>query len=188
MQRRFEVVKVGTDSSGRPIYMTRYMARWVERLRARLPFPIVITQGAFMTQAGGGAPQSQGYHDLGGCIDFRTRDLSAVQKRVLVRTARELGAALWIRDETHGGFEEHAHCLLGSDRPLAAGAKIQWGNYLNGGDGLASGGRDYHWRPDPVVTVPPPLTRAELIASAVGFIKADRLTLAIRRLKAARSQ
>jgi hypothetical protein len=185
--RRYEVIKVGTDSSGRTIYLTRYMARWIKRLERRCGFPLVITQGAFMTRTGGGATASAGYHDLAGCVDFRTRDISAVRKRLLVRHARELGGGLWIRDLTHGGMEEHAHVVLGTDRPLAAGAVIQWQEYLNGGDGLVGGDSDYHWRPDPIVTVPPPLNRSELIWLATEAIKAGRLVAAIRRLRQARA-
>lgn len=150
-----DVLNLGTDSSGRTIYATAYMRDWLAALARHLGWTPVVIQGAFMVRNGGGATRSAGYHDGGGCIDFRTRDLTAQQRVALVRECRRGGAAAWLRDSSHGGMDEHVHIVLGADYALATGAGWQWGRYLVGRDGLASDGADYHWRPDPLITIPP---------------------------------
>jgi hypothetical protein len=149
----FTVAKRGMDTSSRDIYATNYMWSWWLAVCGRLGFTPTIVQGAFMTRAGGGADASAGYHDKGGCFDLREWDLSSEQVGKVIRELRRSGAAAWLRDEQHGGFSPHIHFVLGTDSPLASGAAGQWTDYLNGGDGI--GGRDYHWRPDPIVTTPP---------------------------------
>lgn len=175
------VVRTGTDSSGRPIYMTRRMRRWYKRLCTRLGFKPTIVQGAWM--AGNGAAASAGYHDGGGCLDFRVWDLTPVQRQRVVRLCRDMGAAAWLRDQAHGGMDPHIHLVLGSDFGLASGARTQWLDYKAGLDGLASRGPDYHWRPDPLVLTPPPsatktrkaLQEAVDEAARIGLPVADKL-------------
>lgn len=150
----FTVKRYGTDTSGRDIFLTAFMHQWWEGVVKELGFRPTIVQGAFMVRDGGGATDSAGYHDAGGCMDVRVWDLTAAQQGKLVRTVRRRGGAGWIRDEQHGGMDSHFHITLGGDQPLSPGAKVSWASYLAGGDGLAGGGRDYHWRPDPLVTVP----------------------------------
>lgn len=151
------VVRVGTDTSGRPIYMTRKMRRWWRRVCRRLGFTPVITQGAWMAKAGGGAAASAGYHDGGGCLDLRVWDRTDAEVTRMVNTLRLMGAAAWLRNKTHGGFSDpHVHLVLGSDRGLALGARRQWNDYIGGLDGM--GGPDYHRRPNPLVLTPPPST------------------------------
>lgn len=148
-------VRVGTDANGRPVLMSRRMRRQWRRLCRRLGFSPTILQGAYMAQAGGGADASAGYHDGGGCLDLRVWDLTASKQERLIRAGRAMGWAVWLRDQRHG-MDPHFHILLGCDVDKAYGASKQWTQYLNGRDGLASNGPDYHWRPDPLVTVPPP--------------------------------
>lgn len=150
----FTVRKYDIDSSGRPIYMTTFMADWWKQVTDELGFVPTIVQGAFMARAGGGATASAGYHDAAGCLDLRTWDRTPQEVERMVRVLREHGAAAWVRDARHG-MDPHLHLVLGADYPLAAGAAQQWRDYLAGLDGLASRGRDYHWRPDPIVTEPP---------------------------------
>lgn len=150
-------VRVGTDSSGRPIYMTRYQRGWWRRVVKRLGFTPVITQGAWMAKAGGGAADSAGYHDGGGCLDLRVWDRTDAEVERMIQVLRLMGAAAWLRNQTHGGFSDpHVHLVLGTDRGLALGARRQWDDYLAGSDGI--GGIDYHWRPSPLVLIPPPST------------------------------
>jgi hypothetical protein len=150
----FTVARRGTDSSNRGIFATAYMWQWWEGACAELGFTPTITQGAFMTRNGGGASASAGYHDQGGTFDLRVWDLTDSQVEQTIRTLRRSGAAAWLRDQRHGGFSDpHIHLVLGTDAPLAPGASWQWLNYISGGDGI--GGRDYHWRPTPIVTEPP---------------------------------
>jgi len=173
-----DVIRYGTDSSGRPILMTEYMRDvWEALLRMPevKPFAseIVIVQGAFMTRVGGGASASAGYHDLGGCLDIRVWNLSSAKLEAFIRASRKIGFPFWLRDARHGGMDSHAHGVLGTDTPLAGGAGYQWSEYIAGHDGLASRGRDYHWRPIPVVLRPP----AELMQEDDMFENEDRKLL-----------
>lgn len=188
-----EYVRVGTDTSGRPILMTPLMRDWWGRVVAELAeFNIAptIVQGAYMTHAGGGATDSAGYHDLGGCLDLRTWDLSTDGAETLVRVLRLNGAAAWRRDERHG-MDPHLHLVLGVDRPASAGAIDQWGDYLAGRDGLADNGPDYEWRPRPLVTTPPEDDMTPEQAATLGRIATtvDRLERAeTKRAAQARTQ
>ena len=154
----FTVRQFGTDSSGRPVLMTQFMADWWEGVVAELGFRPTIVQGAFMSRVpGGGAAASAGYHDLGGCMDVRTWDMTGDQLDRTIRVTRTLGGASWRRDKSpaHGGMDSHCHITLGADRPLSAGAQESWRSYLAGDNGLANNAPDYEWRPDPLVTTPP---------------------------------
>lgn len=160
----FTVHAYGTDSSGRTIYLTTFMADWYEARCAAVGFRPTIVQGGFMTRNGGGAADSSGAHDQGGCIDVRTRDLTEVQIDAWVRETRDHGGATYRRDLTakHGGMDAHAHTTLGADQPLSSMARLLWASYVAGGDALAAGpGRpsaapDYEYRPNPLVLIPPP--------------------------------
>lgn len=168
----------GTDSSGRPLLMSPLMAQWVEGLVWRLGWRPTIVQGAYMAEIGGGAADSQGYHDRGGCLDFRVWDLTATQVAQLIAEGRGGGAGAWLRDKQHGGMDSHVHIVLGADGDLAPGAAQQWRDYLAGYDGLASRDPDYHPRPDPLVTTPP---KGWLMPTADEMAKAvwDRLIMPV---------
>lgn len=173
----------GTDSSGRGIYASDYMWEvWLAVLAHPLiqPFAhkIVITQGAWMTVAGGGAKGSAGYHDGGGCFDLRVWNLTDNEVRTLIRVLRMFGIAAWLRDKVHGGFTDaHIHLVLGTDHDLDDGAAWQWSQYLAGRNGLASSGPDYHWRPSPLVTTPPeddmPYTEKQLTDLMRAAVRAE---------------
>lgn len=150
----FTVTRMGTDSSGRSIYATAYMAAWWAAVCDELGFAPVVTQGAFMARNGGGAAASAGYHDQAGTFDLRVWNLTDTQVAATISALRRNGAAAWLRNFKHGGFSDpHIHLVLGSDQPLSSGAAYQWRDYLGGGDGM--GGRDYHPRPTPLVHEPP---------------------------------
>lgn len=160
---------VGADSSGRPIRMTPLMERFWLDLCDRLGFTPTIVQGAWM--AGAGASQSAGYHDQGGPLDLRTWDLTPAQVTAVIREWRALGGPIWLRDARHG-MDPHLHGVVGGDEPMAPGARWQIEEYKAGRDGLTSRGRDYHPRPDPLVTRYRPseeddMPSAEEIADAV---------------------
>ncbi|HSE70430.1 MAG TPA: hypothetical protein VLA97_06705 [Nocardioidaceae bacterium] len=140
-------IRLGRDSSGRDIVMTRRMKAAFDVVVERCGFTPVIVQGAFVKD---GAAASAGYHDRSGCIDTRTWDLTREQQQRLVRCARSVGWAVWRRDERHGGMDEHMHWVLLGEPDMAPGARGQETDYRAGLDGLASKGPDYHWRPDPV--------------------------------------
>jgi hypothetical protein len=157
----FTVVHYGIDTSDRPILGTAYMVAVWEAILADkrvAPFAakIVIVQGAFMSRVpGGGASASAGYHDLAGCWDIRTSNLTAAELDAFVYTARCYGWPFWRRDAEHGAMDPHAHGVLGTDSPLAPGAASQWDDYKAGFDGLADDGPDYERRPSPLVLTPP---------------------------------
>ena len=150
------VLHIGMDSSGRPILLSpRMWGAWLETMEG-LGFAneIDIVQGAYMKFLGGGADSSAGYHDLSGCLDTRTWDIDSQEERRVIHVARSVGWAVWRRDQTHGGFDEHMHWVLLGETDVAAGAKWQMRDYREGGDGLVDGEShdDYHWRPNPIPT------------------------------------
>jgi hypothetical protein len=151
----FTVKQYGTDSSGRDIWMTVYMHRWFDGICRELGFTPTVVQGAWMVRNGGGASESAGYHDGGGCLDLRVWDLTDTQVEAVLHATRWGGAGSWLRNAEHGGFDPHIHLVLGSDDGLSPGAAWQWLNYINNGDGLSGSGHDYHPRPRPLVTDPP---------------------------------
>ena len=156
----FTVRLRGKDSSGRSILMTDYAwAVWQDVLEDPTVKPfahlVTIVQGAFMARLGGGATASAGYHDLGGCWDIRTWNLTVAQQLALIWALRRRGIAAWRRNAQWGGMDPHIHVVMGSDKPLASGAAVQWRQYLANQSGLSSGGRDYERRPSPLVTTPP---------------------------------
>lgn len=186
----FTVARRGTDSSGRGIYATAYMwAVWLAVLAHPDVHPfahkVVITQGAFMRLAGGGATGSEGYHDGAGTFDLRVWNLTDAEISTLIRVLRLFGIAAWLRNVEHGGFTDpHIHLVLGTDHPLSAGAALQWLTYLDGGDGLAGGGPDYHPRPTPLVLEPPSALMEDDMAKYTEWDKADREALAADVAKA----
>ena len=140
----------GRDSSGRPIRMTPLFDEWWDAYCTRLGFTPTITQGGW--QGGTGASASAGTHE-GDALDLRVWDRSVTQVQAMVRVAREMGAAAWLRDRHHGGFSDpHVHLIPGPWATPAPAAIRQWDAYLRGRDGLASNGPDYHPRPAPLVT------------------------------------
>ncbi|MGH2688373.1 MAG: hypothetical protein ACRDKW_06155, partial [Actinomycetota bacterium] len=150
MSDAYEVRKYGTDSSGRDIFMNRRMKAAFDVACQKARVTPVIVQGAYMRRTGGGAGASAGTHDAGACLDTRTWDLSWWKQRRLIRAGRSVGWAVWKRSERHGGFDEHMHWVLLGDKDATDDAQWQMREYREGRDGLASGGRDYHWRPRPI--------------------------------------
>ena len=184
----FTVAQRATDTSGRPILATAYFWQvWLavladERLRS-IAWKVVVVQGAFMSRLGGGAAASAGYHDLGGCWDVRTWNLTASEQQLVWDVAAEYGVWFWKRDLSyaHGGMDEHGHAIAGWDAPLASGAAYQWVQAKQGRDGLARNGPDYMLRRRPIVTSPPPnlLTKEYLMTSPAE----DKLDEALSLLK-----
>lgn len=152
------VKKRGVDSDGRPILASDELwGRW-EYLVFVLGFRPTIVQGSWMSRAGGGAEQSAGYHDFGGALDIRTKDLTDAQIDRLVFEARKLGFDAWRRNPSlPGGFAEHVHMGLHTDLPTHPGIQDQHRDYLAGGNGLtgSSHAPDHERRPSPLITTPP---------------------------------
>jgi hypothetical protein len=185
----------GTDTSGRPLYMSDKLYEVNQQIEAdpRLAgfiqkMPVV--QGSWMSKVpGGGAKDSVGFHDRGGCLDRRTRDVTVAQLDLFIYVASEYGMHYWRRDQSpqHGGMDPHCHGVFGDDDDLAPGALNQWTAVLahyNGLGHLGRGGPDYERRPHPLPTKPPKKenpdmtpSESKLLASAATDLKQVKTTL-----------
>lgn len=121
----------------------------IEQAERLADFQFDVTQGSY--QGGAGDSKSAGTHDGGGVVDLRTRDLTADQKRRMIRALRRVGFAAWLRTPAQG-FTEHVHAVLGGHPLLAPAAARQWDAYLAGRNGLASNGPDDGPRINPIPT------------------------------------
>ena len=186
MARDYTVIRVGTDSSGRGIFMSRWMWRcWQalvadERLAA-FAHLITIVQGPWMIRAGGGAADSAGYHDRGGCIDIRTWNLTLAQTLLFIKVASEYGFQFWRRGPgaMFGNMDPHAHCVFGSDAELTSGARDQVADLLASPrrNGLAGGGLDYEKRYTPIRLAPlPGLLKKDYLMTSAAEKKLDSLS------------
>jgi hypothetical protein len=157
----FTVHQYGTDTSGRPVFMTVFMHLWFEAYVDELGWRPEVEQGAFMERLGGGAVASSGAHNKAKCLDLRTVGRTTAEIDRMVRIARKRGAGACRRDMSwrHGSMPQHMHLTLGADQPGSDMADMLWSSYVGGGDGLAlqPPQPDYEWRPDPLILTPPPL-------------------------------
>jgi hypothetical protein len=187
------VTRIGTDTSGRGIFMSGWMKRcWdaaiadprLDRIRSR----IIVVQGPWMIRNGGGADASEGYHDRGGCVDCRSREFSPAEIALFVLVMSEYGFQFWRRDAAHGGMDPHLHGVFGSDYDLAPGAAEQVRELRETprGDGLAgSAGRDYEHRVTPIRVSPPAeLLEEDYMATNEAAQKLDQI---LRQTKATRA-
>lgn len=152
-----DVEQRGLDSSGRPVRASRVMWSAWDAACSALGFTPTIVQGGFMGDAG--ADASAGTH-AGDAFDVRLWDRTATERDEMIRVFRSHGLAYWERYESQG-FDLHAHMIPGPWAHPAPGALDQWQDYLDGRNGLASNGADYHWRPNPIITEPPEDDMAE---------------------------
>lgn len=177
---------LGTDSSGRPIRMSPVFADWWGEYCDRLGFTPTITQGGWLTNA---AAASATTH-AGDALDMRVWDRTQSQVQAMVRVAREMAAAAWLRDVRHGGFSDpHVHLVPGRWAHPSPSALRQWDACRNGRNGLASNGADYH--PYPLATTPPeddmtPDDRKTLdeIQRTVNKLSDNQIVVANTRIKA----
>lgn len=181
----------GTDSSGRPIFMSDYLLGWWEGLVYRLGFRPTIVQGSWMSQAGGGAGASAGYHDLGGALDLRVWDLTRSRVEAVLWEARLMGGDAWERGPKFpGGMDPHIHIGIHTDGPTHFGIQAQHTDYLAGGNGLSGSSHapDPHPRPSPLVRTPPEgefMPTADEIAKALRPVVAEEVAKATEGLPAA---
>lgn len=149
MTSPWDVLTIGTDSSGRVIRMTRFMKAAFDLACHDAKVTPTIVQGPF--QGSGGADASAGTHAAAGCIDTRTWDLTDDENQRFIRACRAIGVAAYFRGPP--SFDEHDHSITLGDRPMHADAAAQAREYIAGGDGLVGTAPDPHWRPSPLVTV-----------------------------------
>lgn len=183
------LVRLGTDSSGRPIRCTRYEAAWWDDFAeacetSREPFVPVIVQGPWQSRNGGrAAAASADTHDLAGCFDVRTWNLTATQRHYLIREARRRAGAAYLRGAP--AFDPHCHLIIGAARPKSEGAADQWLEYLGRGDGLVGSLEDPHWRPRPLVTswAPPATPTPNITAALARGTSLEARKRALRRVQ-----
>jgi hypothetical protein len=184
------VARRGTDTSGRGIFMSGWM--WL-CWRALLNDPrlaafrdkIIVVQGPWMDKNGGGAADSAGFHDEGGCDDIRTWNLTTAELDLFIWVASEYGFQFWRRDPSpaHGGMDSHAHCVFGSDFNLTSGARQQVAalRATPRKDGLAGNGPDYEKRFTPIRFEPPTeLLQEDYMATSAAENKLDQLLEAVK--------
>jgi hypothetical protein len=103
---------------------------------------------------GGGANASEGFHDYGGCVDLRLRDLTTEEAVTFIWVASEYGFEFWRRGPSAqwGGFADpHLHGIFiydfGVDGHLA---ELQVNSVFNNDAGLNGQGVDYERRLRPI--------------------------------------
>lgn len=131
---------LGIDTSGRPVRLSPVFADWWTEYVARLGFEPTIVQGGWLTNA---ADASATTH-AGDALDLRVWDRTRTEQTAMVRVAREMSAAAWLRDRVHGGMDPHVHLVPGRWANPSPSALRQWDALRAGRDGLASNGADYH--------------------------------------------
>lgn len=192
MARDYTVIRVGTDSSGRGIFMSRWMwtcwqALIADPRLAAFAHLITIVQGPWMIKAGGGASKSAGYHDRGGCIDIRTWNLTLAQTLLFIKVASEYGFQFWRRGPgaLFGNMDPHGHGVFGSDRELTAGASRQVQDLLANPrrNGLSPSGPDPEKRYTPIRLAPlAGLLKKEYLMTSAAERKLDNLTAKVDAL------
>lgn len=141
-----EKIQRGYDSSGRALFATKQMFQHFDRVNEAVGGVLVIVQGSFNK----GTVDSAGTHDLAGCIDCRTWNLTVAQRQHAQRAGRDPdivgGAAWWYRTPVQG-FDYHLHVLLLGDAPMTPQTQFQASEYRAGRNGLANRRADDFWRP-----------------------------------------
>jgi hypothetical protein len=146
----FDKIQRGVDSSGRRLFGTRQMFQHFDRVNDRVGGRLVVVQGSFNR----GTTASAGTHDLAGCFDIRTWNLSTAERNLAMRAGRDpfiVGGAAWWYRHSGQGFDPHIHMLLLGDAPMTSQTAFQVSEYRAGRNGLANRGADDFWRPDVIV-------------------------------------
>ncbi|TCC19969.1 hypothetical protein [Kribbella sindirgiensis] len=108
-------------------------------LRRICEAPVRITQGGFNK---GGVTASAGTHDGGGALDIRAKDLTTAERKEVVRRARQVGFAAWLRTPAQANWPYHVHMIAVGCDSLSAGAEKQVVAYHNGKNGLKNNRAD----------------------------------------------
>lgn len=171
MSNELEVITRGTDSSGRPLRGTRQMFECFDRCNTHLGGKLVPVQGAFNK----GVSASAGTHDLAGCWDIRTWNLTHEEILKCGRWFRDHAAAYYYRT-TAEGFDPHGHLILLSDAPMTPETGAQKQDYIIGRNALATHYADtFPYRPRPLVLIYDYLGETDMADSDEILRKVDRL-------------
>ena len=125
---------------------TKSALQYVER---KTGIKILIAQGSYQAQYGGGAKASAHTHDLGGVVDVIVNHLSRWQRVKLMIGWKKAGGAGWYRRGPGWTGNEHFHWVLRGHRPkhIHQEALDQVDDFDNQRDGLFYNLVDRTWRP-----------------------------------------
>lgn len=121
--------------------LDRFSMQRIQAAEKRLGYELTIIQGSYNS----GVSASAGTHDGGGAVD-----LSAWDWERKCRILRQEGWAAWHRPTIPRLWNEHIHGIQYDNKRLSSGAQSQVTQYYRGYNGLASWGKDYQWRPNPI--------------------------------------
>jgi hypothetical protein len=137
MTTRFDKIQRGLDSSGRPLFATRQMWQFTDRLNNEVAGGILVPiQGGWSF-----ATDSANTHGLAMCIDYRVWNLSIPLRTRIAHQGRDWMGTMWVRLEADG-FDPHLHNNLIGDKPATSAAAAQVPSYKAGRNGLANNALD----------------------------------------------
>lgn len=132
----YEKVAVGSNLINK---RTQFMINQAEEVSG---VKLTIAQGSYCNEAPQGcAALSAGTHDGGGVVDFSGSSLNKQDINKAIKGLRTAGFAAWFRDWPGN---QHIHAVAIGDKDVAAGAKAQIQNYIDGLDGLKGSAPDPH--------------------------------------------
>lgn len=120
-----------TYNGGTFNWRTRAMLMEMSQRMYDTPYALTILQDSYNK----GVSQSAGTHDGGGAVDLSSND--GPRK---VKVGRDIGWAIWLRQELPGEWEEHVHGIAIADKEMSSEARDQVQAYYGGRNGLANNG------------------------------------------------
>lgn len=123
---------------------TKSALQWVEH---KSGIKVIVVQGSYQAQYGGGASTSAHTHDEGGVVDIAVNHLSRWQRIRLMVWAKRAGFSGWYRHGPGWIGNEHFHLVLRHHRNLHPEAAAQVAAYDAHRNGLVSNLWDRTWRP-----------------------------------------
>lgn len=144
-----------------------------------LGYKLDILQGSFNTSVGASA----GTHAGGGAVDLAWPKNSRAKALEVQWALRQVGFAIWVRDDLPGVWSHHVHGIAIGDKTMSDDARKQVQDYYAGLDGLAGhwvGGRYVHTadkskKPNPIPVFSYPLAKCHLDV-AIAQAKAKKPT------------
>lgn len=139
MTNPYDRIRLGVDSSGRPLEINARTDTMLRLVEDRLGHDLTVVQGSYMGD--NEAAASAGTHCGGGCLDIRTWDMTPGERGKALLELRRMGFAAWYRTEEQG-FEPHFHVVAIGDEELSPSAQSQVADYYDGLNGLVGGAPD----------------------------------------------
>jgi hypothetical protein len=129
-----------------------------------LGFKLDVLQGSY-NGGSGKVAASAGTHDGGGAGDVAWPSGSRSKALEVQWALRQVGFAVWVRDDLPGVWSHHIHAIAIGDKEMSAGAAKQVQDYFAGRNGLAGHARDSSKRPTPIPVFSYPLGVCHLDAA-----------------------